>query len=73
MSITKYEVDKGKEKWIKGIEVERIFWVEVSLQDLEGKAVVFFRIYSQPVKDGGGYDLIEVNQANSKGKNKDSH
>ena len=72
MTIPEYEVDEREEEWIKWIEVNKIFMGEISLQNLEGKAIVLFSIYSQPVKDGGGYDLIEINQANGKGKDKDS-
>ena len=56
----KYEIDEGEEKWIKGVEVDRIFVAEVSPNDLEGKILVFFSIYGQPMENRGGYDLIEI-------------
>ena len=60
MTIPAYEVDEGEEEWIEGIEVNVVFMSEVPFQDLEGKAIVFFSIYNQPLKHGGGYDLVEI-------------
>ncbi len=70
MTIPTYEIDKGKEKRVEGIEVNGVFIDKVSIEDLQGKAIVFFIIYGQPLKDGSRYDLVKIQQSNGEGKDK---
>ena len=71
MTVAKQKVNKGEEKRIQGIKVERLLINKAPLEDVEGKCVIFFSICSQTVKDGGGYNLCNIEKSDKKGKYKD--